>query len=195
MAQKSTNKPVTPSSAGPQVGVFGYGSLVNIQSLATTLGREPDATYYVSLNGWMRDWTVRCRNDSPYARFHTSDGRIPDYVLALNVQRQGMGVATNGILFAVNEVDLRSLDTRETNYNRIDVTDQIVGDHPFDIVYTYTGKPEALVSAADRAIIPASYLSVVESGFQELGERAEDAYRTSTLESGFEIVDTTYVVY
>lgn len=186
----------TDPSPQPNIAVFGYGSLVNNESLQQTIGRHPSDIHYVNLQGWIRDWSVAVANNSLKGRYvHAHTDTLPDHVLALNIQRDPKSAfGVNGILFAVSEKDLRNLDNREFCYERVDITKDILGQHPFDIVYTYTGLSEYLVSEQHQAVIPKSYQDVVCEGFRGIDELAYKWYVQSTAPTQYSIEPTRYLL-
>lgn len=166
--------------------IFGYGSLVCPDDIAVTLGHTVDVIQPVTLQGWIRDWSVVVDNRLSRPRYYQliEDNSIPDYVVALNVRRPGEGeVATNpnGVLFEVSEVDLLLLDARECNYDRVDVTEDVLGA-PNGVVYTYTGLAQHLLHVHDEqeVIVPQSYARLVADGFAKLGEDMYAQYAHST---------------
>lgn len=178
------------------VAVFGYGSLVNLTSLAQTIGRPPLQTYYVNLQGWVREWTVAVANESLEGRYiHENSNELPDYVLALNIRPDRLSpFGVNGVLFEATEQDLENLDKREFCYDRIDITKDVLGDHPYEVVYTYVGLPDYLVSPDHAAVIPESYDHVVAEGFKSIDELAYKWYRQSTTPSIHKVEPTRYVL-
>lgn len=166
--------------------IFGYGSLVCPDDIAVTLGHTVDVIQPVTLQGWIRDWSVVVDNRLSRPRYYqlVEDNSIPDYVVALNVRRPGEGeVATNpnGVLFEVSEADLLLLDARECNYDRVDVTEDVLGA-PNGVIYTYTGLPQHLmqVYAGQPVIVPQSYAHLVTNGFATLSKEMHIQYLHST---------------
>lgn len=178
-----------------RIGLFGYGSLVNLASLAQTIGREPDAVQYVLLHGWKRDWGVRCDNlPRGRGRVRLMNGEYPAHIRALNIQPASNAAPVNGIVFSVDEDDLAALDGREVCYNRIEVTHQIEGEHPFDLIYTYSAVPERVIDPLVPIIIPHDYVAIVEEGFLAIGDHAHQAYQASTASPHPHVTHTEYIV-
>jgi hypothetical protein len=181
------------SPVGP-VAVFGYGSLVNMTSLAETIGRHPGTVHYVNLQGWARDWSVAVSNSALRGRFvHADTGELPEYILALNIKKDPFSrFGVNGILFQASDKDLELLDTREFCYQRIEITNELLGDHPYETIYTYAGLPKYATPTDLPAVIPASYQQVVSEGFQSINQLAYKWYTHSTTPSSFDVMPTIY---
>lgn len=177
------------------IGIFGYGSLVNLASLEQTIGRKPQQISYVSVAGWNRAWNVVVANNSPRGRFYTQEGAIPEYVLALNIEAtDDLAGYVNGILFDASDEEIERLDERETHYDRVDITDSVTADHGFDTIYTYVGKSQYIAQENISAIIPASYVETVRTGFISIDEAAYEYFLQTTVSSNFQTVPTTYVL-
>src|SRR5262245_34524139 len=88
-----------------EAALFGYGSLLSIPSLESTLGRKYTGPFVPSrLAGWRRQWDAALPNTSFYT--DTPQGRLyPDWILYLNVRREP-GSVMNGMVFIVNPAEL-----------------------------------------------------------------------------------------
>jgi hypothetical protein len=153
--------------------VFGYGSL------AADLGGAPTRAYHdhgftAVLSGFTRGWGVAMdnRRDLPGYKYYTApDGiRPPVHVAFLDIAA-GDG-EVNGLCLPVDDAALAELDSRERNYERVDVSDRL--DAPGARVYAYAGRPEARARlsagrAGGTAVIHAGYLEAVRRGFASLG--------------------------
>lgn len=166
--------------------IFGYGSLVSPEDVARTLGRRPNMVYPVTLNGWIREWSVVIDNTIARHRcIRKADGSLlPGYIAVLNVRRPGPGehpTNPNGVLFEVTEADLRRIDTRETHYRRVDVTRDVV-NRPTGIIYTYSGLDRFLLGSKHaQTAIPGHYHALVRQGFTALGPNMYETYLSTTL--------------
>ncbi len=144
--------------------VFGYGSLA-----AGHAGRR------ARLAGYRRVWGVAMDNrvDIPgYKSYRRpADGSRPAvFVAFLDIAEDPDG-AVDGVLLAVDGTQLRALDARERNYDRIDVSAAVTG--AAGRVWTYRG------SAAGRerlrvglqegsAVVDAAYVLAVRSALRML---------------------------
>jgi cation transport regulator ChaC len=101
--------------------------------------------------------------------------------LDLAVEREGI---VNGVVFPANDDELTTLDARERNYERHEVTAQI-DPPPGGPTYTYVGTQEARKRFAEgrrsaTAVIARAYLTEVRARFESLGPDALAAYEAST---------------
>jgi len=168
--------------------VFGYGSLVSPASVAHTIGRTVDRRHgfaTAQLAGYGRRWnygSLRQRGD-----WHGPNGWVEAGVvvcLGLVVARDE---GCNGAVVRVTDDELGLLDRRESDYDRIDVTDLVTIEH--DVIarriVTYVPRPAAIercrrASEAGRAAVERRYHRLVEDAFRALGTQALDAYATLT---------------
>lgn len=163
--------------------LFGYGSLISIESLERTLGHRYEGPFVIcALEGWRRVWDVAMPNDTFFTE--TASGRMyPEYVLYLNVRREP-GTLLNGVLFVVNQSELEAFDRREWIYTREDVTSQIRGAViSGGKAYIYVGKADHLMSGVEspkRAAVRASYLEILEAGFRALGAAFRGDFEASS---------------
>ena len=112
--------------------VFGYGSLMNLDKLQEYLGR--DLTFGLDfkicgLRNFRRCWNVamdNCLNLPNYKYYiNVETGNRPEsFITFINI-RPNQGKAVGGILFRVSHQELKKLDRRERNYQRIDITNKI----------------------------------------------------------------------
>lgn len=171
--------------------VFGYGSLVSANSIGTTIGRPVDAdTGYAAavLDGFARSWNYgslrqRATWDGPHGRVEAG------IVVSLGLVA-ARGVSTNGAVVRVTEREFAALDRRESDYDRIDVTDRMA-ELPVSAsrsrarVFTYVPRPSAieryeLARAGRRAAVKQGYVELVEEAFASIGDEAHTHYRGST---------------
>lgn len=156
---------------------------MSIESMESSLGRRYDGPFVpCAVAGWRRTWDVAMPNTVFYT--DTPTGRLyPEKILYLNVRRDS-GTLLNGILFVIRRADLDVFDRREWIYTREQVTGELRGA----VVeggsgYLYVGRSEHLVRGVNsprRAAIRASYLSILEAGFERLGEGFRAAYERSS---------------
>lgn len=129
--------------------VFGYGSLVNRE----TLGGK--TAHSATLSGWRRAWRHTHTRDVAYLTI------LPDPETVLH-----------GLIAAVDPDHWPDLDAREEAYARLDATDQTAHglDHPAHIaVYSIAPGNHAAPTAQNPILL--SYLDVVVQGyFREFGE-------------------------
>lgn len=175
-----------------RVGLFAYGSLVDPDGAARTLGREVPAPVPVRLEGWRRRWSQVRDNlavEKTFAR--ADDGRRPRHLLGLNIESsRSSDDAPNGALLEVSEPELLRLDVRELRYDRIEVP--AFGD--FDRVFTYTAKrPNFAPDPPPDAAIVRAYADAVEAAFAALGDGQLVRFRESTGPPPVELVEAVLV--
>ncbi len=166
-----------------RMAVFAYGSLVDADSAALTLGRKVEPMP-ARLGGWRRRWSqARDNLRSEKAFAIGSTGKLPPWVLGLNLEPDPDAppeAGPNGALIGVTEDDLASLDRRELRYDRVEVTDRICVDD-LDVVFAYTAKPAHFAPQPPAgAVIVAAYAEAVTVGFTKLGRAELDVFRKTT---------------
>lgn len=167
--------------------VFGYGSLINLESAEKTLGRMVNrhTVLVVDARSYSRLWRVVV----PVVVHGYS--QKPVNGVFLDIEEQS-GKATNGILIAVNDTELANLDAREKHYNRIDITERIsppVGD---GIVFAYQGKPEFFATHFPDTKILNNYLSLIHKGVRAWGKEFSYKFDATTQPHSFEVIDGVY---
>jgi len=108
------------------VWVFGYGSLVSPDSVAATIGRPVDVEFGFAaavMHGFTRSWNYgslrqRATWDGPRGR--VEGGVVVSLGLVPNPRR-----STNGAIVRVAADELIELDRRESDYDRVDVTERV----------------------------------------------------------------------
>jgi hypothetical protein len=172
--------------------VFGYGSLV------PDLGLGDDSLARACrLTDHRRVWDVAMDNSVTLPDYKhyldARDGSRPDVLVTFLNLRRAPGHSVNGVLIAVDEARLRTLDRRERNYERREVTSAI--EPPCGgRAWTYFGRSEACLRFADgartgRAVVDRSYLDGVRAGFAALGTEALSAFDASTDAHGCHVLE------
>ena len=142
--------------------VFGYGSLV--------AGHEHG--HVTRLRGHARAWGVAMdnRRDIPgYKSYRLrADGSRPAVFVAFVDLEPDPAAAITGVCMPVSDGDLRALDERERNYDRVEVTEAIDGC-PAGPVFAYRGSEAGRARlrdglAAGRAVVSRAYLAGVLAG-------------------------------
>jgi len=153
--------------------VFGYGSLVSSESLKRYVKEDNPRFQYITIQGLRRDWSVAMDNsvDLPAYKYYLdeNDVRIQKYVAFLNVAFDP-SKKVNGILFEVDSAKLPSLDLRERNYDRVEITHLLPEAYRTQTVWTYMGKEESkkrFSSGYDqgKVVIHEAYLEQVMEAF------------------------------
>jgi dephospho-CoA kinase len=171
--------------------IFGYASLVAAPTVRCAV-----------LRGHRRVWGVAMDNaiEVPgYKVYALPDGTRPALAVAFLDLQDADGAEVNGALLAVDAPGLAALDTRERQYERIDVTaliDPVPDDGP---VWTYIGRASGRARvAAGRAgtakvAIQRSYVELVQAAFAAFGDGALVRYRASTEPPAFPVLDLTRI--
>jgi cation transport regulator ChaC len=171
--------------------VFGYGSLVDPESLGRTLGRQvtPGVDFLsAELTGWGRRWNYGVGHVA--GTWRRSDGALIDdgVIVALGVVA-APDEAINGIVARVSGLEIAALDQRERDYDRVDVTASVTvrleGLEPDARIVTYVPRPSAIEryeAARDvgRAGIRSTYWGLVDAAFAVWGADQLERYRSST---------------
>lgn len=177
--------------------VFGYGSLVSPISLGSTLGRSPVPGVdflAAECEGFARRWNYGVR----YAP-GSLEGRADLDVLVFLGLVAAPDTWTNGIVARVNSEELRRLDARERDYDRVEITDRVrlIGtaeDVSLGTIVIYVPRPEAVaVYSAGRderrAAVVRSYWDLVDDAFALLAPGQGERYRASTPAPDVPVVD------
>ena len=147
--------------------VFGYGSLA--------VGAP---VLPARLRGHRRVWGVAMDNtvDIPGYKSYRSriDGSRPAVFVAFLDIVPDAGAATGGALLPVDAALLRTLDERERNYERVDVTEHVEGA-PAGTVWAYRGSAEGRARLArgarnGTAVVAVDYVEAVRAALAVLGE-------------------------
>ena len=164
---------------GSKIYVFGYGSLMNLQSIQKTVSRRVarEELQPAVLNDFVRKWDLL-----EWIKFvdEPSAGIVP--AVFLDVVRQ-LGRQTNGILLSLTEDELTKMDGREKNYDRVNVSSLIAPRVGGD-VFTYIGK-EIHTRPTPEICVPADYEALVLAGVHEWGVDFEAHFHQSTLPHNF----------
>ena len=178
-----------------ETAVVGYGSLLSVQSIGKTLGREYNGPFVAChIEGWCRSWDVSMPNQAFY---YEEDGvRIyPEKILYLNVRLEPRALM-NCVVFVLNSDELGAMDHREWIYNRHVVTGSLRGVRvEGGDAIMYVAREKHIVRGAKRprdAAVRASYLQIVEHSLQKVDPvfRAEYEHTTDPVPERLVIKDT-----
>ena len=187
------NKPVIEIKEN-EVGMIGYGSLLSLKSMESTLGRKyTDSVCQVHLLGYQREWTWSIPNDDKnFSEEHLlTDGfyvegndTIPfKKRVYLNIRAEE-GTKINCMLYIISKEELLKFDKRETGFQRLDVTDKIEElNFKGGKVYVYQASPAyGGQPFSDRKInvISKSYIDLVQNACDSLGAEYRKEFDAST---------------
>jgi hypothetical protein len=151
--------------------VFGYASLVALEDANALPGR---------LRGFHRRWGVAMNNwEGGEEAKHFLDratGKRPRIRVAyLDIYEQA-GRAVNGLALPVDAERLATLDAREINYERIDVSDAFepaVAQRVFTYIGLDAARERCRQGAADGDVfVSRDYVATVRSAFEQLAPGA-----------------------
>ena len=132
-----------------------------------------------------------------YKVYEEPDGTRPAAAIAFLDLEPARGTAVNGGLLPVDKDALAALDTRERQYRRVEVSEDIdpppaAGDGP---VWTYVGRDAGRRRVADGrrgagvVLVQRAYVDLVEAAFARLGDDALRDYRASTEPPPFAVAE------
>ena len=168
--------------------IFGYGSIINPQSAEKTLRRNLNKNEIVECNlgKYERVWNVV---DSVI--ISDSKHTLTDAVF-LNIQKN-KDKLTNGVIIEISKVELERFDERERNYDRIDVTENIIPKINDGIVYTYIGKKMHLSNNSKNIVLLTKYHEIVQKGLQCYDSTFQDNFANNTKSHNFKFVEGDYI--
>lgn len=159
--------------------VFGYGSLVDRESVESTLGRElsaGDGPHPARLRGYRRAWNIAAHSSvRPDYIFMLEDGTPWEGRLGFLGVETAEGESTLGAVVRLRDDELALLDTREGNYDRIEVGHIVDWEVPDPLampIYVYQPRPEVVTATAHDShavVVMARYLRLVDRGYRALG--------------------------
>ena len=165
--------------------VFGYGSLAELTE-PLAIGERLFPALPGRLHGFRRRWGVAMNNwEASADEKHFVDpesGLKPSLAVAYLDIEAAPGEAVNGLAVPVDAARLGELDSREINYERIDVSSAFEPPSAH-AVFAYRGTAAARRrAAADGVEIFASrqYVERIERAFAALGPGQLDEYRRTT---------------
>jgi hypothetical protein len=167
--------------------VFGYGSLVEL-STPLWIGEVAHDPIVGRLHGFRRFWGTAMNNweAAPTAKHwvEPSSGEQPHVRVAyLDIEEQA-GATVNGLAVPVDASRLASLDAREGNYERFEVSPAFRPSAP-GRVFAYRGLEAARErrrrgEAAGDVFVSSAYLEQVHRAFAALGPEALAEFEETT---------------
>jgi len=172
--------------------IFGYGSLINLESAGRTLQRPltREEVYTVTLNGYTRCWNLF---DDVFSEIMNEEVKAVFLNIA-NSENSNI----NGIILPVNELELSEFKTREKNYDCVDVTKLIkITDERSPKkkyrVYTFVGKASCLTeNINNHYFVFQKYINIVERGVNSFTSDFTSEFHKTTMPLSFEILQGDY---
>lgn len=171
--------------------LFGYGSLINLESASRTLQRNLsiEEVHTGILKGYERNWTLW------------------DDVVSGSLEKQVRGVflnlmpsensSLNGVMISISDEELKYFLLREKNYNYTDITKQVTlsqgfGNEDYKVV-TFVGKERNLVMEnAEGYYVFDRYIDIVTTGVRSFGHDFETQFNQTTRPYPFTTLPGTY---
>lgn len=147
------------------INVFGYGSLINHESLSSTLGRKVKCSPAILLN-YYRTWT---------ASVPVKVGDDIQQALFLDLTASS-GVFCNGIVFKVYDHELPYLDCREQGYERQHV-DVFISENKSSQAVTYKVADN---NKSSVGCIPTKYKNTIEQGLSHYNKTFKQIFLATT---------------
>ena len=169
--------------------IFGYGSLLSINSAQKTFKRElkQDDFIPVTLQGYEKIW-----NSIEYIVFE-NEKEIKKGIF-LNLKKDFKS-KTNGILLKISPEEFDFLKLREKSYSCISLNpDDIIGFKTKENIYTFiTTNKEKIANQGDKnCFIPRKYISLLEEGAKAYEEKFSKEFIESYQNFLFDIKDGVY---
>jgi len=171
--------------------VFGYGSLVNVESASRTLRRSLTVEELIPayLLGYKRSWGVIDR-----VRSHKLEREISGVFLSIQPDQYAR---TLGAIIKVNDDEMSRLLLRERSYDCHEIGALIT---PFEESLPNLDKILTFVARENRRAIPgdpdsfvlAKYQSIVDNGCIALGADFTRSFRDTTQSPAFPILEGDY---
>ena len=160
--------------------VFGYGSLVDRESVEATIGRPlgpGDGPHPARLLGHRRAWNVvgDSRSRPDYVLTDPDGATWQGWLAFLGIE-PAPGSSTVGAVTRLAEAELAALDDRERSYDRVDVAhllDRPVPGRGSEPVFVYRPRADVVATACDvgaAGTVMARYLRLVDRAYRALGD-------------------------
>ena len=191
-------------------GMVGYGSLMSLKSMESTLGHQYcDSAYIIHLDGFIRAWTsyrpfndpkaINSKNPNFFGYIMENNDSIPfEGIVQLNVETQ-QNSKINCILYIISDEDIINFDNREVGYERIDVTDRIEEYNILDgKVYVYQQAPgyyDKSTLNLTKFILIEDYVNMITKACDEFGENFRIEFDKSTLQPSSQVVPSHKVAW
>lgn len=167
--------------------IFGYGSLVNINSAQKSFKRELKHEDFieVQVNGFKKVW-----NSIEYITFEGEEKSSKGIFLNLEEDKEAF---TNGVLLKISEEEFEFLKLREKNYSCVEITS--ISDFQTDEkIYTFktTNKDKLATKVCKDCFIPKKYIGLLEKGLKPYSQEFQKEFIASYSDYPFLIKDGTY---
>lgn len=169
--------------------IFGYGSLVNINSAQKSFKRvlKHEDFIPVVINGFEKSW-----NSIEYIIFEGEENISNGIFLNL---KENKNAKTNGVLLKIDSDEFEFLKLREKNYSCIKLPAKAFeGINTDEEIYTFmTTKEDKLAKAGQEScVIPKKYIGLLEEGLSSYDKEFQKEFVASYSNYPFKIKEGTY---
>jgi len=169
--------------------IFGYGSLVNIESAQKSFDRELKTSDFieVTVTGFEKVW-----NSIEYITFENESNSSNG--VFLNLQKNTK-TSTNGILLKISDEEFEFLKLREKNYSCIEIShDDITPFKTKEKIYTFitTNKDKIATQTTPNCFIPQKYIQLLEKNLSNYTQKFQEQFKISYNNYPFKIKNGTY---
>jgi hypothetical protein len=155
-----------------------------------TLGREINdrEMHLAETKNYIRSWGSVIK-----VLLFTQDRYIPINAAFLDIEKKEGWIA-NGFLISISQRELERMDKREKQYERVNITANIVYPklRKESTVYAYTGKRDLSVKNYTDIKVLKKYEDTVSDGISHWGKEFASRFKSLTKNHTFEIVDGNY---
>lgn len=167
--------------------IFGYGSLININSAQKSFSRELKHEDFIPVvvNGYKKVW------NSIESIIFEGEDEISNGIF-LNLQKD-ISSSTNGVLLKITNEEFEFLKLREKNYSCIEiesVQDFITNEK----IYTFMTTNVEKIATKDslNTFIPKKYINLLEDGVLPYSSEFKKEFISSYCNYPFKIKEGTY---
>ncbi|HLP64746.1 gamma-glutamylcyclotransferase family protein [Flavobacterium sp.] len=166
--------------------IFGYGSLVNLESLEKTIKRKlkPNEIHPVTLNGYTRVWNYT-------AKIFAAELNKEITAVYLNIA-PFHNSSLNGIVFEVSDSELELLKKRELFYSLVDITANVKFDGNVKVFTFICYDKQHLTDYDTKCFVMKKYIDIVNSGFESISENFLTEYNKTTQPQPYKVISGDY---
>lgn len=167
--------------------IFGYGSLVNIQSAQKSFTRKLIPSDFIPIRalGVEKIW-----NAIEHITFENESASTNGVFLNLKKKETSH---TNGVLLKITPEEFEFLKIREKNYSCIEIT-SIEGFETTEPIYTFmtTNEEKIAHKTSSNCVIPQRYINLLEDGAKMYSKEFQVEFKNSYSHYPFDIKAGTY---
>jgi hypothetical protein len=170
--------------------LFGYGSLINLESASRTLKRvlSKNDVFITRLNQFQRNWLLW---DNVFSEHLQKE--VKGVFLNVSVSKEEY---LNGLIFELSDEELGYFKLREKNYDCLDVTELVeIENFNYNVkfkVFTFAGKPDCLLNNSENSFIFERYIQIVNSGVTQFGDDFKKEFEKTTVLNNLPKIEGPY---